>query len=245
MPKKKPFVEHQLRFFSAEEPWVQVQDSDRLQLEKYVEEVSDPQKWVWGSESVYRSMLQAVSDAKYLYNHSVRSYGELRDTLTQMDTLIKDLLPRLEKCYRNDLLTDHSMHHYGGPRSDVDQHLESSRVDVAQGIADGLAVFWPPMIEQFPVKSCLYSALVLQSILGRQLETIEQDFKNYEYARNPDSDAISHAVYELWWEYGRDNVKYPGSASGAPARLYRHLCKIADIPKRNEVAALRKFGKES
>lgn len=245
MPKKKPFVEHQLRFQDLERPLLEIQiSSDVLRLRKHVAEVSDPQKWEYGLEGVCRDLLRSATEANHLYKSSVRSYAEVRDTLTTMDELIEDLLPLLKKCYENDLLTDHSLHHLAAPASDVEEHLEPSPAGIADLIANGIPVFWSRMIEQFPVDSCLHSAHLLHSILGRQLETIEEDFGTYEYAKRPESDALGQAVYELWRDYGRDNVKYPGSNSGAPARLYRHLCKIADIPEGHAVAVLRKFGKK-
>ena len=244
MPRKRSFVEHPLTAIGFMVPPIKPKRwADLLTLRRRLGEVTDPTRWEFGFDGICFRVLQRASVARAVYGKSVRSFAEARNTVAKIAELTEQLAPLLEKCRDNDLLPSHHTEKAVEPLTDIEKLLEPKLADIADDIATGHAVFWPKMILDYPVDSCLFSAQILHNAIRSGINELEREYSRYEFPSRPESDAVALLVFELWRDYGKEGVRYPGSESGPPARLYYQICKLADLPPGNAVHSLRKFSK--
>lgn len=196
----------------------------------------------YGIEGIEHRLLVAAHKARIIYETAPRELAELRTQLESIEALAPDLIGLINSVEVHNLIRNkHWDKTIQRVRENADTELEFelSPQDVAEVKELGGSVFYPDMIEEFPLKSARYGLELLLSAVTEELADLEERV-HLSIADRPETEVIAHAIREVQKDAFPDKPNYIGSEGGPIDNLYCFLCDLAGYAPGCSLSTLRK-----
>ena len=196
----------------------------------------------YGIEGIEHRLLVAAHKARIVYKSAPRELSQLEELLASIEDLAPSLIGLIELVKTHNLVRkDHwnKVAQEIREKSGIERQFEISSEEITEMREEGISVFDPEMVEQFPLETTRYGLQILLSAVTSELSAIDKQ-PHVSVANRPETEVIAYAIREIQKDAHPDRPTYLGSEEGPLARLYSHICDLAGFAPGDPISTLRK-----